>query len=161
MTVSIRTCRCLGRSCSSRITRRRPSSWNKKESRKRGRRKERGRRTLVLPVRVRPHQRRQKERCQARVTKVTTRIFLITRKMGITQCMLGKHNFRLNFNREIMESRYVVLKKLGWGHFSTVWLAFNLSDKKIYALKILKSHKKYLDSAFDEEGICKIIADNY
>ena len=54
-----------------------------------------------------------------------------------------------------------MLKKLGWGHFSTVWLAFNLSDKKIYALKILKSHKKYLDSAFDEEGICKIIADNY
>lgn len=62
---------------------------------------------------------------------------------------------------EIMESRYIVLKKLGWGHFSTVWLAFSLSDKKIYALKILKSHKKYLDSAFDEEGICKIIADNY
>lgn len=62
---------------------------------------------------------------------------------------------------EILDSRYLILRKLGWGHFSTVWLAFSLSDKKLYALKILKSHKKYLDSAFDEEAICKIIADNY
>lgn len=60
-----------------------------------------------------------------------------------------------------MDSRYVILRKLGWGHFSTVWLAFSLQDKKLYALKILKSHKKYLESAFDEEAICKIIADNY
>jgi hypothetical protein len=30
---------------------------------------------------------------------------------------------------EIIDSKYVVLKKLGWGHFSTVWLAFKLSDK--------------------------------
>ena len=95
------------------------------------------------------------------MTRVTSRIFLITRKMDTMQCILGNFNFILNFIREIMESRYIVLKKLGWGHFSTVWLAFSLSDKKIYALKILKSHKKYLDSAFDEEGICKIIADNY
>ncbi|CDW77938.1 serine threonine protein kinase [Stylonychia lemnae] len=62
---------------------------------------------------------------------------------------------------EILDSRYIVLKKLGWGHFSTVWLAFNLSDKKLYALKIIRSHKKYLSSAYDEEAICKIIADNY
>lgn len=37
---------------------------------------------------------------------------------------------------EIIDSKYVVLKKLGWGHFSTVWLAFKLSDKQLYALKI-------------------------
>jgi hypothetical protein len=30
---------------------------------------------------------------------------------------------------EILDSKYVLLKKLGWGHFSTVWLAFKLSDK--------------------------------
>lgn len=62
---------------------------------------------------------------------------------------------------EILDSKYVVLKKLGWGHFSTVWLAFNLQDKKLYALKIIRSHKKYLDSAYDEEAICKVIAENY
>jgi hypothetical protein len=27
---------------------------------------------------------------------------------------------------ELIDSRYVVLKKLGWGHFSTVWLALKL-----------------------------------
>ena len=37
---------------------------------------------------------------------------------------------------EILDSKYVILKKLGWGHFSTVWLAFKLSDKQLYALKI-------------------------
>jgi hypothetical protein len=37
---------------------------------------------------------------------------------------------------EIIDSKYVILKKLGWGHFSTVWLAFKLSDKMLYALKI-------------------------
>lgn len=37
---------------------------------------------------------------------------------------------------EILDSKYVLLKKLGWGHFSTVWLAFKLSDKQLYALKI-------------------------
>lgn len=30
---------------------------------------------------------------------------------------------------EIIDSKYIILKKLGWGHFSTVWLAFKLSDK--------------------------------
>ena len=37
---------------------------------------------------------------------------------------------------EILDSKYVLLKKLGWGHFSIVWLAFKLSDKQLYALKI-------------------------
>lgn len=37
---------------------------------------------------------------------------------------------------EIIDSKYIILKKLGWGHFSTVWLAFKLSDKQLYALKI-------------------------
>ena len=55
----------------------------------------------------------------------------------------------------------MILKKLGWGHFSTVWLAFSVSDKKLYALKVIKSHKKYLESAYDEEAICRIIAENY
>lgn len=55
----------------------------------------------------------------------------------------------------------MILKKLGWGSFSTVWLSFNINDKKLYALKIAKSHKKYQESAEDEEAICKIVAENY
>jgi hypothetical protein len=30
---------------------------------------------------------------------------------------------------EIVDSKYMLLKKLGWGHFSVVWLAFKFSDK--------------------------------
>ena len=63
--------------------------------------------------------------------------------------------------REIVDSKYVILKKLGWGHFSTVWLALSLADKNLYALKFQKSAKKYTDSAFDEEGILKVLAENH
>lgn len=59
---------------------------------------------------------------------------------------------------EILDSKYVILKKLGWGHFSTVWLAFKLSDKQLYALKIQKSAEKYVDSAFEEEEILNEVA---
>lgn len=61
----------------------------------------------------------------------------------------------------MLDSKYMILKKLGWGHFSTVWLAFNLTDKKLYALKILRSHKKYINQGFDEEELCKTISENY
>lgn len=62
---------------------------------------------------------------------------------------------------EIIDSKYVLLQKLGWGHFSCVWLAFKLSDKNLYALKILKSAKKYTESAFEEEDILYTVASNY
>ena len=45
----------------------------------------------------------------------------------------GYHPCHVN---EIIDSRYVLLKKLGFGHFSTVWLALKLQDKELYALKI-------------------------
>ena len=50
---------------------------------------------------------------------------------------------------------------MGWGHFSTVWLVLSLVDKNLYALKIQKSAKKYTESAFDEEGILKVIWENF
>jgi serine/threonine protein kinase len=62
---------------------------------------------------------------------------------------------------EIIDSKYVLLKKLGWGHFSTVWLAFKLSDKQLYALKIQKSHEKYIESAFEEEEILFDVASKF
>ena len=89
MMASIPICKCLGLIFSSRITRRKRSNLSKNDSRRRGRRNERRRRTLVLQVRVRTHQRRLKESCLVIVTRVTTRIFLIIKKMDIIQCMLG------------------------------------------------------------------------
>lgn len=62
---------------------------------------------------------------------------------------------------EIIDSKYILLKKLGWGHFSCVWLAFKLSDKQLYALKIQKSAEKYIESAFEEEEILYDVANNF
>ena len=62
---------------------------------------------------------------------------------------------------EIVDSQYMLLKKLGWGHFSVVWLAFKFSDKQLYALKIQKSAEKYIESAFEEEEILYDVASKY
>jgi serine/threonine-protein kinase SRPK3 len=32
--------------------------------------------------------------------------------------------------------RYIVLRKLGWGHFSTVWLVLNTEDNSYGAMKV-------------------------
>jgi hypothetical protein len=34
------------------------------------------------------------------------------------------------------QGRYVVLKKLGWGHFSTVWLVLDNHTNSFAALKV-------------------------
>ena len=60
----------------------------------------------------------------------------------------------------MLDSKYVVLKKLGWGHFSTVWLAFNISDKKLYALKIMRSNPRYEKVGFDEQEMIRVIMEN-
>lgn len=62
---------------------------------------------------------------------------------------------------EIIDSKYIILKKLGWGHFSTVWLAYKLSDKQLYALKIQRGAEKYTQSAFEEEEILHDVASNF
>ena len=53
------------------------------------------------------------------------------------------------------ESRYLVLRKLGWGHFSTVWLAKDLKTNSPVALKIVKSAKHYTETAHDEIKLLK------
>lgn len=49
--------------------------------------------------------------------------------------------------------RYVAIQKLGWGHFSTVWLAKDKKYNSYVALKIQKSASHYLEAAFDEVEI--------
>mmetsp|Transcript_2628 Transcript_2628/g.7146 ORF Transcript_2628/g.7146 Transcript_2628/m.7146 type:complete len:751 (-) Transcript_2628:865-3117(-) len=60
----------------------------------------------------------------------------------------GYHPVRIGetFNK----GRYLVLQKLGWGHFSTVWLAFDLQDKRHVAVKVQKSAPHYAEAAYDE-----------
>ncbi|KAK1228956.1 serine/threonine protein kinase, CMGC [Marasmius sp. AFHP31] len=46
--------------------------------------------------------------------------------------------------------RYTVVRKLGWGHFSTVWLAKDTKLDCHVALKVVKSAPRYTETALDE-----------
>ncbi|XP_057805092.1 uncharacterized protein LOC131020352 [Salvia miltiorrhiza] len=55
--------------------------------------------------------------------------------------------------------RYVIQSKLGWGHFSTVWLAWDIQKSIHVALKVQKSAQHYTEAAMDEITILKQIAE--
>ncbi|KAK3146087.1 hypothetical protein QOZ80_3BG0261460 [Eleusine coracana subsp. coracana] len=57
------------------------------------------------------------------------------------------------------QGAYVVQSKLGWGHFSTVWLAWDTARSRYVALKVQKSAQHYTEAAMDEIKILKQIAD--
>ncbi|PWN53568.1 kinase-like protein [Violaceomyces palustris] len=48
------------------------------------------------------------------------------------------------------EGRYLIVRKLGWGHFSTVWLAKDFKMNRHVALKVVKSAPHYTETALDE-----------
>jgi len=48
------------------------------------------------------------------------------------------------------DGRYIVVRKLGWGHFSTVWLARDTKFDRHVALKVVKSAPRYTETALDE-----------
>ncbi|KAH3669473.1 hypothetical protein OGAPHI_001594 [Ogataea philodendri] len=48
------------------------------------------------------------------------------------------------------EKQYVIVRKLGWGHFSTVWLAYDSIHHRHVAIKIVRSSKNYREAALDE-----------
>ena len=54
---------------------------------------------------------------------------------------------------EIFLERYIVIQKLGWGHFSTVWLAKDKKYDTYVALKVQKSAQHYIEAAYDEVEI--------
>lgn len=51
---------------------------------------------------------------------------------------------------EVYNNRYHVLAKLGWGHFSTVWLCQDMTYNRFVALKVQKSAPHYTEAAYDE-----------
>lgn len=48
------------------------------------------------------------------------------------------------------DGRYTIVRKLGWGHFSTVWLAKDGETDGHVALKIVRSAHHYTETAVDE-----------
>ncbi|VDP11163.1 unnamed protein product [Soboliphyme baturini] len=57
---------------------------------------------------------------------------------------------------DTFKNRYMVVRKIGWGHFSTVWLCV---DNKFVALKIVKSADHYTETAIDEIRLLSCVRD--
>ncbi|CAG9329969.1 unnamed protein product [Blepharisma stoltei] len=62
---------------------------------------------------------------------------------------------------DIFLNRYEVVQKVGWGHFSTVWLCKDLKYNTYVALKVQKSASHYTEAAYDEIDILLKISTSY
>lgn len=56
------------------------------------------------------------------------------------------------------ENEYLIARKLGWGHFSTVWLAWDEKNQRHVAIKIVRSSSNYTEAALDEIKILEKVA---
>nr|NP_001074138.1 SRSF protein kinase 1b [Danio rerio]AAI29461.1 Serine/arginine-rich protein specific kinase 1b [Danio rerio] len=69
-------------------------------------------------------------------------------------CKGGYHHVRIG---DLFNGRYHVIRKLGWGHFSTVWLAWDTQGKRFVAMKVVKSAEHYTETALDEIKLLKAV----
>ncbi|XP_038872591.1 SRSF protein kinase 3-like [Salvelinus namaycush] len=60
----------------------------------------------------------------------------------------------------IFIDRYQVVKKLGWGHFSTVWLGWDIEKRRFVALKVVKSAPTFTETGLDEIKLLKCVRDS-
>ncbi|XP_069738825.1 SRSF protein kinase 3 [Phaenicophaeus curvirostris] len=72
-------------------------------------------------------------------------------------CQGGYYPVRIG---DLFNGRYHVVRKLGWGHFSTVWLCWDLRRKRFVALKVVKSAPQYTETALDEIKLLKCVRDS-
>ncbi|XP_025424373.1 SRSF protein kinase 2 [Sipha flava] len=72
-------------------------------------------------------------------------------------CKGGYHPVQIG---DVFLNRYHVLRKLGWGHFSTVWLCWDFTDKRYVALKVVKSASHFTETALDEIKLLKSVRDS-
>ena len=62
---------------------------------------------------------------------------------------------------EILLERYVIMQKLGYGHFSTAWLALDSKYGNYVCIKIQKSEERYILAAYDEVEILQELSKHY
>ncbi|KAM7220647.1 protein kinase [Rhypophila decipiens] len=63
-------------------------------------------------------------------------------------CKGGYHP--VTVGEKFKDGKYTVVRKLGWGHFSTVWLSRDNTNGKHVALKVVRSAAHYTETAIDE-----------
>ncbi|KAI5719745.1 hypothetical protein M8J76_014160 [Diaphorina citri] len=71
-------------------------------------------------------------------------------------CKGGYHPVKIGM---LFNNRYRVTRKLGWGHFSTVWLCWDMQEKRFVALKVVKSAPHFAETALDEIKLLKCVRD--
>uniref|UniRef100_A0A673LEZ6 non-specific serine/threonine protein kinase n=1 Tax=Sinocyclocheilus rhinocerous TaxID=307959 RepID=A0A673LEZ6_9TELE len=69
-------------------------------------------------------------------------------------CKGGYHHVKIG---ALFNGRYHVIRKLGWGHFSTVWLAWDIQGKRFVAMKVVKSAEHYTETALDEIKLLRAV----
>ncbi|XP_026076856.1 SRSF protein kinase 1 isoform X1 [Carassius auratus] len=69
-------------------------------------------------------------------------------------CKGGYHHVKIG---DLFNGRYHVIRKLGWGHFSTVWLAWDIQGKCFVAMKVVKSAEHYTETALDEIKLLRAV----
>lgn len=57
------------------------------------------------------------------------------------------------------DGKYTIVRKLGWGHFSTVWLSKDNTNGRHVALKVVRSAAHYTETAIDEIKLLKKVVD--
>ena len=62
---------------------------------------------------------------------------------------------------EILLERYIIMQKLGFGHFSTAWLALDSKYGNYVCIKIQKSDERYIQAAYDEVEILQELSKHY
>ncbi|XP_013384129.1 SRSF protein kinase 3 isoform X2 [Lingula anatina] len=72
-------------------------------------------------------------------------------------CKGGYHPVKIG---QLYNNCYHVVRKLGWGHFSTVWLCWDLQMKRFVALKVVKSAQHYTETALDEIKLLKCVRES-
>ncbi|KAF2872047.1 serine/threonine-protein kinase SRPK2 [Massariosphaeria phaeospora] len=72
-------------------------------------------------------------------------------------CKGGYHPVQVG--EEYKDGKYTIVRKLGWGHFSTVWLSRDNTSGKHVALKVVRSAAHYTETALDEIKLLKKVVD--
>ena len=72
-------------------------------------------------------------------------------------CKGGYHP--VSVGEEYKDGKYTIVRKLGWGHFSTVWLSRDNTSGKHVALKVVRSAAHYTETALDEIKLLKKVVD--
>uniref|UniRef100_A0A8B9S7X3 non-specific serine/threonine protein kinase n=1 Tax=Apteryx owenii TaxID=8824 RepID=A0A8B9S7X3_APTOW len=94
---------------------------------------------------------------RAILTRENTAFFLNILFLLVFFVKGGYHPVKIG---DLFNGRYHVIRKLGWGHFSTVWLCWDMQGKRFVAMKVVKSAQHYTETALDEIKLLKCVRES-